>query len=86
MPGFRILVVTREQMPKWTLPTTPNKPTDTRSAAFEHEASIEVDAITSSTLRNLVTGAIPAHLSELAWLAPQAPVESTRGYRCRSWS
>jgi hypothetical protein len=54
---FERIAVTREQITELALPTRPTKQSDTRAARFEGE-SVEVDAIPSSTLRELVTDAI----------------------------
>jgi hypothetical protein len=80
LPPFVILGVTPAQVKKWRLPTRPNKPTDTRSAAFTHRASVELDAIEPRRLRALVKGAIAEHLPESAKLAHDAQVESARSY------
>lgn len=80
LPDFRILGVMPEQVKKWKLPTRPNKASDSRSAAFKHAASVELDAIEPKRLRKLVTDAIKVHLPEAARLAHEAQIESTRGY------
>ena len=54
---FERIAVTPEQIIELDLPTRPTKQSDTRAAKFEGE-SVEVDAIPSSTLRDLVRNAI----------------------------
>lgn len=55
------VAVTEEQIEGWDLPTRPTKRTDTRSRNFQG-ASVELDAIPSSTLRQLATDAIERHV------------------------
>ena len=62
---FERIAVTPEQITELDLPTRPTKQSDSRSAKFEGQ-SVEVDAIPSSTLRQLVTDAIEQ------WIAPEA--------------
>lgn len=54
---FRRLAVTPEQIIEYQLPTRPTKQSDTRAAGFEGE-SVEVDALPSSVMRDLVREAI----------------------------
>ncbi len=54
---FERIAVTPEQIIELGLPTRPTKQSDTRAAKFDGE-SVEVDAIPSSTLRDLVRDAI----------------------------
>lgn len=53
--------VTPEQIRAFNLPTRPTKKTDSRSKGFEGE-SIEVDALPSSVLRQLVADSILRHV------------------------
>jgi hypothetical protein len=62
---FERIAVTPEQITELELPTRPTKQSDTRAAKFVGE-SVEVDAIPSSTLRELVTNAIEQ------WIDPEA--------------
>ncbi|MGO9156995.1 hypothetical protein [Mycobacterium sp.] len=54
---FERIAVTPEQITELALPTRPTKQSDTRAAKFDGE-SVEVDAIPSSALRDLVRDAI----------------------------
>lgn len=54
---FERIAVTPEQIQELGLPTRPTKQSDTRAAKFDGD-SVEVDAIPSSALRELVTEAI----------------------------
>lgn len=80
LPPFIILGVTPEQVRRWNLPTRPNKASDSRTAAFEHDSSVELDAIHPPRLKRLVRNAIERHLPEAARLVHEAEVESTRAY------
>jgi hypothetical protein len=62
---FERIAVTTEQIIHMDLPTRPTKQSDTRAAKFEGE-SVEVDAIPSSALRDLVREAIEQ------WIDPEA--------------
>ena len=77
---FEILGVTPEQVSEWKLPSRPNKATDSRTAKFEHQQSVELDAIPPKELRQLVVGAITSHLSEIGLAFHEAGVDSTREY------
>jgi hypothetical protein len=77
---FDILGVTEQQVEEWNLPTRPNKATDSRTASFGYRDSIELDAIPPQTLRELVSDAIRAHLSEAALATHEAGVDSTRRF------
>jgi hypothetical protein len=55
------LAVTREQVSDWDLPSRPTKKSDTRASGFDG-ASVELDAIPASKLRELVDNAIRSHL------------------------
>lgn len=54
---FERIAVTPEQIGELGLPTRPTKQSDSRAARFDGD-SVEVDAIASSTLRELVSAAI----------------------------
>ncbi|GJF09526.1 hypothetical protein NGTWS0302_24010 [Mycolicibacterium cyprinidarum] len=62
---FQRIAVTPEQIVDLNLPTRPTKQSDTRAARFIGD-SVEVDAIPSSTLRELVSEAIES------WIDPEA--------------
>lgn len=62
---FERLAVTEQQVADWSLPTRPTKRTDSRSARFRGD-SVEVDAIPTARLRQLVESAITRHLDEHA--------------------
>jgi hypothetical protein len=62
---FERIAVTPEQIIELDLPTRPTKQSDSRSAKFAGE-SVEVDAIPSTTLRDLVREAIER------WIEPEA--------------
>jgi len=79
-PKFEILGVTREQVEKWNLPTRPNKTSDTRTAKYQHDISVELDAIPPQQLRDLVAGVIDEHLPDVTKAIHAAQVASTRRY------
>ncbi len=58
---FERLAVTPEQITALALPTRPTKTTDTRAAKFTG-ASVEVDAVPTAVLRQLVENAITRHV------------------------
>lgn len=60
---FERLAVTPDQIIALELPTRPTKKSDSRSKNFSGE-SVEVDAIPSSILRDLVRGAIEQHIDQ----------------------
>jgi hypothetical protein len=62
---FERIAVTPEQITNMDLPTRPTKQSDTRARKFDGE-SVEVDAIPSSDLRDLVRHAIEQ------WIDPEA--------------
>jgi hypothetical protein len=62
---FERIAVTAEQITHMDLPTRPTKQSDTRAAKFDGE-SVEVDAVPSSVLRDLVRNAIES------WIDPGA--------------
>jgi hypothetical protein len=61
---FERIAVTPEQITTMVLPTRPTKQSDTRAAKFDGD-SVEVDAIPSSVLRDLVRDAIEQ------WIDPE---------------
>lgn len=62
---FERIAVTPDQITELDLPTRPTKQSDTRAAKFDGD-SVEVDAIPSSILRDLVRAAIES------WIDPEA--------------
>lgn len=60
---FQRLAVTEAQIAELALPTRPTKTTDSRAKTFTGE-SVEVDAIPTSTLRQLVETAIVQHIDQ----------------------
>lgn len=62
---FERLAVTPEQIDEYQLPTRPTKQSDSRAAGFDGE-SVEVDALASPVLRDLVRAAIEQ------WIDPEA--------------
>lgn len=63
--SFRRIAVTEEQIFTLSLPTRPTKATDSRAKNFTGE-SVEVDAIPTAVLRNLVELAIEQHIDPIA--------------------
>jgi hypothetical protein len=63
--GFERIAVTPEQIRQYELPTRPTKKSDSRAAAFDGD-SVEVDALPSPVLRDLVRSAIER------WIDPEA--------------
>jgi hypothetical protein len=61
---FERLAVTPDQIEKWSLPSRPNKVTDTRTAKFKGAASVELDAIPAKLLRQLVRETIEKHIDK----------------------
>lgn len=62
---FEIAAVTAEQIEEWNLPTRPTKTSDTRARNFKGD-SVELDAIPSAQLRQLVRDCIEQHVDERA--------------------
>ena len=60
---FRRVAVLPIQIMAWKLPTRPTKKSDTRSKGFEGK-SVELDAIPSHKLRNLVLGCVTKHIDQ----------------------
>lgn len=58
---FEVIAVTADQINKYDLPTRPTKLTDSRSKSFFGE-SVELDAIPSKELRQIVKSYIDRHL------------------------
>jgi hypothetical protein len=58
---FERLAVNPDQIAAWSLPTRPTKQTDSRAKGFSAE-SVELDAIESNQLREIVEQAIQRHL------------------------
>lgn len=65
---FRRVAVNPDQIASLNLQTRPTKTTDSRSKDFEGE-SVEVDAIPSATLRQIVRGCIEQHIDGAALAA-----------------
>ncbi|MBB5785984.1 hypothetical protein [Jiangella mangrovi] len=63
--NFRRLAVTEEQISAWSLPTRPTKTTDSRAKSFVGD-SVEVDAIPTTQLRQLVEDTIVGHIDQHA--------------------
>jgi hypothetical protein len=63
---FKRIAVTEAQITELDLPTRPTKESDSRSKSFTGE-SVEVDAIRSSVLRELVESAITRHIDKRAY-------------------
>jgi hypothetical protein len=59
---FERIAVTEEQITDWNLPTRPTKASDTRTAKFNSDTSVELDAIEPDALRAIVKDAIEEHL------------------------
>jgi hypothetical protein len=60
---FQRVAVTEEQIVRWKLPTRPTKTTDSRKKNFEGE-SVEVDAISSTNLKELIRACIEPHIDQ----------------------
>ena len=63
---FERLAVTTEQIERYNLPTEPTKKKDTRARAFGDKPSVELDAIPTPILRDLVRSAIEKHIDPAA--------------------
>lgn len=74
---FRRVAVTSEQIKGLSLPTRPTKKTDSRSKNFKGE-SVEVDAIPSRKLREIVRDCITRHIDEREYEALKAAEASER--------
>ena len=61
---FHRVAVNHDQIEAMGLPTRPTKKTDSRSAKFGHNISVEVDAINPDTLRQMTRDCITAHIDE----------------------
>lgn len=79
---FERIAVTEEQIDELDLPTRPTKRTDSRAPDFVGE-SVEVDAISASTLRELVEDTIVQHLDEHAYRITKEAEESERNLLTR---
>jgi hypothetical protein len=77
---FTRLAVLPKQIRDWNLPSRPNKATDTRTAGFEGEASVELDAIEPQQLRDLVENALDRHLPKRELDVLKVAEESERDY------
>jgi hypothetical protein len=74
---FERIAVTEEQIGLYELPTRPTKSSDTRAAKFTG-ASVEVDAIPPSTLREIVEDHITLHVDTEALRLTRIAEESER--------
>lgn len=74
---FERIAVTPEQITGLNLPTRPTKQSDTRAKAFDGD-SVEVDAIPSTILRQLVRDAIEQHIDREALRLTKIAEESER--------
>ncbi len=61
---FHRVAVNHDQIEAMGLPTRPTKKSDSRSAKFGHNVSVEVDAINPDTLRQMTRDCITAHINE----------------------
>lgn len=61
---FHRVAVNYEQIAEMGLPTRPTKKSDSRSAKFGHNVSVEVDAINPDTLRQMTRDCITPHIDE----------------------
>ena len=61
---FHRVAVNHDQIEAMGLPTRPTKKSDSRSAKFGHDVSVEVDAINPDTLRQMTRDCITAHINE----------------------
>lgn len=61
---FHRVAVNHDQIEAMGLPTRPTKTSDSRSAKFGHNVSVEVDAINPDTLRQMTRDCITAHIDE----------------------
>jgi hypothetical protein len=75
---FERLVVTREQIVGWRLPTRPTKVSDSRAKQFRSDISVELNAIPAPELRRLVQQAIERHLPAAQFEVLQASEASER--------
>jgi hypothetical protein len=75
--AFERLAVTPEQITAWNLPTRPTKKSDTRAKGFGN-ISVELDAIEPDGLRDIVQGAIEAHLPRRQFNVLKAAEQSER--------
>lgn len=74
---FERLAVTEDQIADWQLPTRPTKRRDPRAKGFRGE-SVEVDAVSANTLRQLVRDAIVAHIDSHAYEVTRQVEQSER--------
>jgi hypothetical protein len=76
---FERLAVTESQIRDMGLPTRPTKQTDTRARGFA-SASVEVDAIPPTVLREIVEDAITQHINTDAYHATRTAEAAEREY------
>lgn len=81
---FRRVAVRRAQVITMRLPTRPTKPSDSRSAGFGDDQSVELDAISANQLRAMVSDAIEEFVDrqqlEQARIEEQAQKEQLRQF------
>lgn len=85
---FRRLAVTPEQIDSLSLPTRPTKQTDSRAKNFTGN-SVEVDAIPTTILKDIVEKAIVSHIDENAYELTRYAEEQERAgleAMARGWS
>jgi hypothetical protein len=75
---FERPAVTRDQVTEWDLPTRPTKMSDSRAKKFNNSASVELDAIPASKLRELVRNCIERHVDREQFAVLRAAEESER--------
>jgi hypothetical protein len=75
--GFERIAVTPEQIDRYELPTRPTKKSDSRAGGFAGD-SVEVDALPSPVLRDLVRGVIERWIDPEAWRLNKIAEDSER--------
>ena len=73
---FSRVAVNEAQIVEFNLPTRPTKTSDTRAKWFESDVSVELDAIPTATLRELIEGVIVRHIDMPAWEEAQAQADA----------
>ena len=59
---FKRVAVNHDQIEEMNLPTRPTKSSDSRAKAFEHDVSVELDAIDPDTLRSMIRQCLEGHI------------------------
>ena len=75
---FHRVAVNHDQIQAMGLPTRPTKKSDSRSAKFGHNISVEVDAINPDTLRQMTRDCITAHIDQQQLSAIRATESAER--------